>query len=244
MHLFWVSALAVLIAYTVKGLTGFANTLVFSTIMSFFPYNLAQITPLELVLGTPSNFFIAIRERKGFRLRVVAPLAALMIAGCIPGALFLKFGNPALIKTLFGVGVTLVGLETLLIDRLKLKPNRWVLGIIGITAGVMCGMYGIGALLVAYVTRTTKSPTEFRANVCFVFILVDIFRAILYLTTGIFTAEIFLTALKLAPFMAAGMGLGTQLAGKLKPRLVSKIIMILLVLSGISLTVTNLLALL
>ena len=167
-----------------------------------------------------------------------------MIAGCIPGALFLKFGNPALIKTLFGVGVTLVGLETLLIDRLKLKPNRWVLGIIGITAGVMCGMYGIGALLVAYVTRTTKSPTEFRANVCFVFILVDIFRAILYLTTGIFTAEIFLTALKLAPFMAAGMGLGTLLAGKLKPRLVSKIIMILLVLSGISLTVTNLLALL
>ena len=244
MHLFWVSDLAVLIAYTVKGLTGFANTLVFSTIMSFFPYNLAQITPLELVLGTPSNFFIAIRERKGFRLRVVAPLAALMIAGCIPGALFLKFGNPALIKTLFGVGVTLVGLETLLIDRLKLKPNRWVLGIIGITAGVMCGMYGIGALLVAYVTRTTKSPTEFRANVCFVFILVDIFRAILYLTTGIFTAEIFLTALKLAPFMAAGMGLGTLLAGKLKPRLVSKIIMILLVLSGISLTVTNLLALL
>ena len=212
--------------------------------MSFFPYKLAQITPLELVLGTPSNFFIAIRERKGFRLRVVAPLAALMIAGCIPGALFLKFGNPALIKTLFGVGVTLVGLETLLIDRLKLKPNRWVLGIIGITAGVMCGMYGIGALLVAYVTRTTKSPTEFRANVCFVFILVDIFRAILYLTTGIFTAEIFLTALKLAPFMAAGMGLGTLLAGKLKPRLVSKIIMILLVLSGISLTVTNLLALL
>ena len=80
MHLFWVSALAVLIAYTVKGLTGFANTLVFSTIMSFFPYNLAQITPLELVLGTPSNFFIAIRERKGFRLRVVAPLAVLMIA--------------------------------------------------------------------------------------------------------------------------------------------------------------------
>ena len=244
MHLFWVSALAVLIAYTVKGLTGFANTLVLTTILSFGTYNLAQITPLELVLGTPSNFFIAIRERKGFRLRVVAPLAALMIAGCIPGALFLKFGNPALIKTLFGVGVTLVGLETLLIDRLKLKPNRWVLGIIGITAGVMCGMYGIGALLVAYVTRTTKSPTEFRANVCFVFILVDIFRAILYLTTGIFTAEIFLTALKLAPFMAAGMGLGTLLAGKLKPRLVSKIIMILLVLSGISLTVTNLLALL
>jgi len=106
--MFALYAIAVVIAYTVKGLTGFANTLVFSTIMSFSPaINIANITPIELVLGTPSNIFIAVRERKGFRWRVVVPLAGLMVAGCIPGALFLKFGNPELIKALFGVGVTL-----------------------------------------------------------------------------------------------------------------------------------------
>ena len=108
--MFALYAIAVVIAYTVKGLTGFANTLVFSTIMSFSPVNIANITPIELVLGTPSNIFIAVRERKGFRWRVVVPLAGLMVAGCIPGALVLKFGNPALIKMLFGVGVALVGL--------------------------------------------------------------------------------------------------------------------------------------
>ena len=237
--MFWISAVAVVLAYLVKGLTGFANTLVFSSIMSFFTSNL-NITPIELVLGTPSNYFIAIKERKNFRLRVVAPLTALVVAGCIPGALLLKGGDPDLVKTLFGVGITLVGLETLLADRLKWKPSKILLAVIGLTAGVMCGMYGIGALLTAYVSKTTKTPGEFRANVCFVFILVDIFRAVLYICTGIFTADIFLTALKLAPFMVIGLTAGTLLAGKLKARVVSDIIMVFMVLSGVSLIVTNL----
>ncbi len=241
--MFILYAIAVILAYTVKGLTGFANTLVFSTIMSFSSVNIANITPIELVLGTPSNIFIAVRERKGFRWRVVVPLASLMVIGCIPGALVLKFGNPALVKMLFGVGVTLVGLQTLLTDRLNLKPNKIALCAIGIIAGVMCGMYGIGALLVAYVTKTTKTPEEFRANVCFVFILVDIFRTILYISTGIFTPDIFIMALKLAPFMIIGMTAGTILSKKLDAALVKKIIMIMLVLSGVSLMVTNLLSL-
>ena len=241
--MFIVYAIAVIIAYTVKGLTGFANTLVFSTIMSMSGANIANITPIELVLGTPSNIFIAVRERKGFRLRVVAPLAALMVIGCIPGAMVLKFGNPALVKMLFGVGVTLVGLQTLLTEKLNLKPNNIALCAIGIIAGVMCGMYGIGALLVAYVTKTIKTPEEFRANVCFVFILVDIFRTILYISTGIFTLEIFTWALKLAPFMIVGMAIGTVLSKKLNAALVKKIIMIMLVLSGVSLMVTNFISL-
>ena len=240
--MFLIYAAAVVLAYTVKGLTGFANTLVFSTVMSFFT-DIKLITPIEIILGTPSNIFIAVRERRGFRWQVVLPLATLMIIGCIPGALFLKFGNPELIKMFFGIGVTLVGLQTLLSERLNLKPNRIALCIIGIVAGVMCGMYGIGALLVAYVTKTTDTPEEFRANVCFVFILVDIFRAILYISTGIFTAEIFLWALKLTPFMVVGMAIGTFLAGRLRADLVKKIIMIMLVLSGVSLMVTNLIAL-
>lgn len=241
--MFILYAVAIIIAYTVKGLTGFANTLVFSTIMSFSSVNIINITPIELILGTPSNIFIAVRERRGFRWRVVVPLATLMVIGCIPGTLLLRFGNPALIKMLFGIGVTLVGLQTLLTDRLNLKPNKYALCAIGIIAGVMCGMYGIGALLVAYVTKTTKTPEEFRANVCFVFILVDIFRAILYISTGIFTAEIFMWTLKLAPFMIIGMAIGTFLSKKLNAALVKKIIMIMLVLSGVSLMVTNLLTL-
>ena len=236
--IFWISAFAVLLAYTIKGLTGFANTLVFSTIMSFFSNNIA-ITPIEIILGTPSNIFIALRERKGVKWKVVITLAVMTAIGVIPGAFFLKAGNPQLVKACFGVAITLVGLEALLADRLKLKASKIGLAVVGLTAGVMCGMYGIGALLAAYVSRTTDSPSEFRANISIVFLLDDIFRAILYAVTGIFTAEIFMSALKLAPFMVIGMGIGTVLAGKINPAVVKKVIMILLVLSGISLIISN-----
>lgn len=236
--IFWISAFAVLLAYTIKGLTGFANTLVFSTIMSFFSNNIA-ITPIEIILGTPSNVFIALRERKGVKWKVVITLAVMTAIGVIPGAFFLKAGNPQLVKACFGVAITLVGLEALLADRLKLKASKIGLVVVGLTAGVMCGMYGIGALLAAYVSRTTDSPSEFRANISIVFLLDDIFRAILYTVTGIFTAEIFMSALKLAPFMVIGMGIGTVLAGKINPAVVKKVIMILLVLSGISLIISN-----
>lgn len=233
-----ISAFAVLLAYTVKGITGFANTLVFSTVMSFFASNLS-ITPIEIILGTGPNIFIALRERRGFKWRVVAPLSVLMMLGCVPGALFLKAGDPALIKTLFGIGIMLVAVQTLIMEKLRLGPSKPLLVFIGLVSGIMCGMYGIGALLVAYVSRTTDTPAQFRANVCFVFILVDIFRTGLYWATGIFTLEVVHTVLRLAPFMLLGLFIGTKLAGVLPGAFVKKVIMVLLLLSGISLVATN-----
>ncbi len=233
-----ISAFAVLLAYTVKGITGFANTLVFSTVMSFFANNLS-ITPIEIILGTGPNIFIALRERKGFKWRVVVPLSVLMMLGCVPGALFLKSGDPALIKTFFGIGITLVAVQTLVMERLRLKPSKPLLVFIGLVSGVMCGMYGIGALLVAYVSRTTDTPAEFRANVCFVFILVDVFRAALYFATEIFTTDVLQSVLKLAPFMLLGLLIGTKLAGVLPAPFVRKVIMGLLALSGILLVATS-----
>ena len=54
---------AAVCAYFVKGLCGFANTLVFSTILSFSTNNV-NISPVELVLGLPSNIMISYKERK------------------------------------------------------------------------------------------------------------------------------------------------------------------------------------
>ena len=46
------------LAYFVKGLTGFANTLIFSTLLSFTSDNV-NISPVELIVGYPANVVIA-----------------------------------------------------------------------------------------------------------------------------------------------------------------------------------------
>jgi len=85
----WLFILAVVVAFLIKGLCGFANTLVFNTILSFGNSN-ASITPLELLVGYPSNMVLAWKERKSVSAKIVIPLTLFVIAGSIPGANFFE----------------------------------------------------------------------------------------------------------------------------------------------------------
>ena len=58
--MFW-WIIATLSAFFVKGLCGFANTLVFTTLLSFGNQNI-HISPVELLLGYPTNLIIAIKQ--------------------------------------------------------------------------------------------------------------------------------------------------------------------------------------
>ena len=148
---------AALCAYLVKGMCGFANTLVFSTILGFQSNNIA-ITPLELLVGYPSNILIAWKKRKSVSVKIWLPLAVLVIVGSIPGIFFLKQGDTRIIKVVFGFVVAGIGLEMFLREYQKKKgeTSPVVLGIIGLVSGVLCGLFGIGALLAAYI-RDRKS---------------------------------------------------------------------------------------
>lgn len=232
---------AVAIAYFFKGLCGFGNTLIFATIMTFFT-NTVSITPIESVLCMPSSIVIAWKNRKELRWRIILPVAAVMVAGCIPGTLLLKNTSPVALKIAFGLIVVALGIEMLLRKRTpKQKGSKFVLGLIGLLAGAMSGLFGIGALLSAYMSRTTQTTNEFRGNICMVFLINDFTRLVLYIATGMLNVEILLTVCKLAPFMLIGLFAGDKLAGKVDERIVRRSISILLVLSGVSLVATNLL---
>ena len=64
--------IAVVCAYVVKGVCGFANTLIFTSILSFQSASV-NITPVDLLLGIPSNVLLAVRERKAVRLKTWLP---------------------------------------------------------------------------------------------------------------------------------------------------------------------------
>ena len=236
--IFWI--IATLLAFYVKGLSGFANTLVFTSILTFGTANI-NISPVELILGYPTNLIISIKERKAITPRIVIPLAVMVIIGSLGGALFLKNADTTLIKIIFGVLVILVGIEMLLreLSQKKAKSSKVLLTIIGILSGFLCGLYGVGALLGAYIGRTTDDLKSFKANICTVFIIENTFRIILYLFYGIITMESIKRALILSPFMLIGLGAGMLSAGKISEKIVKRIVIILLIVSGIALILTN-----
>lgn len=236
-----IAAAAVVVSYFFKGLCGFGNTLIFSSIMSFFA-NTVSITPVESVLCLPSTSFIAWKNRKDLHWNIILPVAAIMVAGCIPGILVLKNSSPVALKIVFGVIVIALGVEMLLRERAgKKKGSKLVLGLIGLLAGAMSGLFGVGALMSAYMSRTTETAGEFRGNICMVFLINDLTRLVLYIATGVLNMEILVTVLKLAPFMVLGLAAGNFLADKINEKAVKKAITVLLILSGVSLVVTNIL---
>lgn len=232
--IWWIAA--TLCAFYVKGLCGFANTLVFTTVMSFGVSN-RNISPVELLLGYPSNAIIAYRERKAIDPRLCLPLAALVAVGSIPGMLLLKNADTGTIKLIFGVVIVLLGVEMLLRERHagKAKESKGMLALIGLLSGILCGLYGVGALLGAYIGRVAKDAGTFRANICVVFFVENTLRIVLYSAMGLLNMGMALQALRLLPFALLGLFLGAKSAAIISEKMVKRLVIIMLILSGLSL---------
>lgn len=229
---------AAVCAYFVKGLCGFANTLVFSTILSFSTNNV-NISPVELVLGLPSNIMISYKERKSVQWKVCLPLAGLVLLGDIPGILLLKNTNTQVIKGIFGFVIIAIGVEMLLREYMrKTKKSQLLLITVGILSGILCGLYGIGALLAAYMGRVTDNSSSFKGNLCIVFLIDNLFRLVMYGVTGIITLATLKQSVILFPFMALGLFLGMKGSSFLDEKKIKKLVIIMLILSGVSLIVT------
>jgi len=238
MYLWFIAAFT---AYFVKGMCGFANTLVFTTILSFGAPN-ASISPVDLLLGYPANLILTWKNRKSLDPKVCLPLAALVLAGSIPGALLLKNVDARSIKLVFGVVVIALGIEMFARECSKkhARSSKLGLAVISVTAGMLCGLFGVGALLAAYVSRVTENDGSFKANISAVFIADNTFRIILYLILGLLTRETIKSVLLLIPFALLGLFTGMKCSGKMNAKSIRKITSVLLVLSGLSLILKNL----
>lgn len=237
-------AAAAVCAFFIKGLCGFANTLVFGSILSFSVSN-AAISPVELLLGYPSNILMAWRERHAIRWRICLPLALAVVMGTLLGAMILKRADARLVKLLFGMTIVVLGLELLAGEfRIKQKkqraPSRLVGAVIGLCAGVLCGLYGVGALLAIYVNRAVEDMQSFRANLSMIFLVENTVRILTYSTWGLLSLGSALTALKLVPWMLVGLGLGMAGSRVLPERTVKRLTIVLLILSGLVLTARSL----
>ena len=232
--------IATLAAFFVKGLCGFANTLIFTSVLGFGIANV-NISPVELVLGYPTNLIMTWKNRKQLKVGVYLPLALLVLAGSIPGAFFFLYINVQYLKIFFGIVVILIGIEMFLREyqKTRLRESKLLLGAIGILSGLLCGLFGIGALLAAYVGRVTDTSDEFKANINAVFIVENTVRLIIYTALGVITFESVKQAVLLTPFMLAGLFAGMKSSAILDEKYVKKLVIILLIISGAVLAAKN-----
>ena len=124
--MFWIWILATLSAFFLKGLCGFANTMVFDSILGFAVNNVNS-SPIELILGFPTNISLAWQNRKKLDYKVWVPIVILILMGSIPGALLLKEVNAKGLKIFFGI-ITL--------ESLKMTACLFPFMLVGLFSGI------------------------------------------------------------------------------------------------------------
>ena len=224
----------VFIALFIKGITGFGNTLVMAPLFSFVVAN-RFTTPVDLLISLPTNAYLVWINRRSIDFKIVAPMAIMLLAGVIPGIMLLKTGNDLILKSVLGVVIVALGIEMLCRkpeQQGSVKGNKVFLVIVGLVSGVLAGMYGISAFLIAYISRTSADRSQFRANLCSLFLVDNLFRLFWYSAAGIMTMEIIRFTIFMTPAIVLGMYFGTKVDTGLKEETVRKATIYLLIVSG------------
>jgi len=232
--------LTVVLAFFVKSITGFGQTLVMGSIFSFVMPN-TLITPVDFLMTMPANAFIAWHERRSISLKAALPFAAFTVAGLLPGALLLRVGSDWLLKAILGLVVTAMAIQVMASKNGAHSKKRHpaVTVFTGLVSGVLIGAFGVGALTAFYFKKMTVDKHQFRGNTTFVLLIENICRLAIYLATGILNMRALVLALALSPAMAAGILCGILLDKRIDERKMKRIVAALLLLSGTTLFVRS-----
>lgn len=232
----WLWIIAAFVALYIKGICGFGNSLVFDAIMNYAADNIS-ISPVEVVMGMPANVIMAFKERKHLDLKLCLPLTILLLIGMLPGIFLLKAGHPGSVKKVCGAVIALIALWMLISEGNRKPParKRWLTIILGLTAGVLAGMYGIAIVLGGYISMTTEDVHSIKANLSFVFAVENIVRIIAYILAGIITLQTLERSVILIPFMVLGLFAGMFSSKFIPARAAKKLVILMLIISGAAL---------
>jgi uncharacterized membrane protein YfcA len=222
------------ICFFIKGLAAFGDPLISNPVLSLYMDN-RVISPMNLLLQSPLNGWIAWKNRKKFSVKKSLFMLICIFCGIVPGTLLLKYAASWILKVILGVLILGIGLEMIVRNRAKpAKENKAVMALVSFFSGLTAGLFGINLFFVAYIERTTKDRTAFRGNVCFIFFIENIARTVLYIAMGIFTRNILMLSLITLPGMIAGFFLGSRVDAKLDETAIRRIIIAMFMLGGLS----------
>lgn len=230
--------LATFIGGVTSGLAGFAMGLVVSGIW------LHIITPVQTATliagyGLWTQSYAIWKLRHALSWRSVAPFIVGGAIGVPIGAMLLTTINPAYLRT--GVGVLLVLYSTYSQARPAFKPVRSGIPAdvgIGVLNGLLGGLTGLTGIIVAIWCQLRGWPKDVQRTVFQPVNLAAMVMSVVSLSlAGAVTAETVKLYLLGLPVLLAGLWSGFKLYGKLDDAAFRRVILLLLLVSGLALIV-------
>ena len=237
-QMLWIGA-AVFAAYVVRGMSGFGAGLVAAPLLAFvLPVHV--VVPMSGLLVFVLFIFLTIRDRHSVIWRELKLLAWPTVAGVLAGLLLFRSLENRFLLLMLGTFLILYAIYMLAVHAFGLPQfrcsERWALPL-GFTGSFFDTLFGGGGgtLVVIYMHARGLGRMEFRATVAMLWFIEMIARIGGYAITGFYTREVLILVVALLPVMWAGTWLGEQLGNRVSQQAFSRILAVLLMVSGISL---------
>jgi len=236
------AVVVILIAYTVKGLSGFGSGLIAIPLMAFF-FPLQLIVPIFGLLSYTGTIFQSYRLRREAQWRDILPLIPFSFIGIAIAVWLLVNIQAELLTLALGVFVVLYAIYSLLPHQHKFGSRLWA-----IPAGTFGGMVGAlfstgGPFYVVYLKLRQLAKGPFRATIATIFLIDGGARIAGYAVSGLYTPQVLTLVVILWPVLFLGLWIGHHLHIKLNQQQFNLGISILLIMSGGMLVYKSLLAL-
>jgi hypothetical protein len=224
----------------VQGLTGFGMSMAaIPFLIRIMP--LREIVPIIVVLALFTNVYFLTRFRKEIRFK---NLWLLVLAGVLflpVGTYSLKYLNPDYLKLCFGILVTGFTLLLILKKTFPIKHEKAGYAVTGSLSGFLNGSLSLsGPPVVLFLSIQGTKKDTFRANTTLYFMILNTIAIVIFLANGLLNEAVFEKILYLVPALFIGVFAGVKAFKKLKEEGFRKIVLIMLVVSGVWTTISTL----
>jgi len=230
--------LAVVIAYTIKGLSGFGAGLIAIPILSTV-IPLTVVVPAVSLLSYSANLIQSFKLRQDTSWRDICPLIPFCLLGVFLAVWILINVNSKWLAMMMGLFVISYGLYSLLPVKKFTASRIWAIPFGGI-GGFIGALFGSsGFIYVTYLKLRSLNKNQFRASVAMALTLDGTFRISGYIGSGLLTSNVLILVCLLFPILLLSIWVGNCLHLSISADRFNQIVSTLLIVSGLILVLKS-----
>ncbi len=227
-------AVVLLVAYFVRGITGFGSALIAVPLMSLV-LPVTVVVPVVILLDYFGSLSHGFHHRKQVQWREIFPLTPFTLSGIIAALYLMKTVEPGVLTIALGVFIIIYAIYALLPLDIPTK-SKWWAAPLGFLAGLVGTTFGTGGpFIVIYLTLRKLEKLPFRGTIATIFLLDGGMRLMGYTFSGFYSFELLMWTLLSLPIMALGMWLGGHIHTGLSQQRFVQIVSVVLLGSGTAL---------
>lgn len=229
------AAAILVLAYTVRGITGFGSGLISIPLLALF-LPLQVVVPMIGLLDYLASLGHGVSNRRQIRWREILPLLPFTFAGVLLALYIFKTVDAQLLVKVLGAFILAYAVYSLFGREPHTGRTRfWAL-----PAGSMGGFVGTlfgtgGPFYVMYLHARGLDKAAFRASIALIFLIDGGSRQLGYLASGFYNFEMLLLVVMALPIMMVAMYAGGHIHTRITPQQFRRGIAVILLGSGIAL---------